>query len=126
MSTSLEDVLARFSAEDRKEIEEGTRKMIDAERTLRDLRRASELADEELVDLLGATWDALALSDRLLELKLASIGRFLEAMGGDLQLVARMPGREPIAVALADLFPRDPDHESVQDPPAGDALRLAR
>lgn len=125
MSISLEDYMLEFSPEERREIEVGAQKMIEAERTLRDIRRAGDLADEELVDLVGATWDALALSERLLEMKLASIGRFLEAMGGELQIVARMPGREPITVALADLFPHDPADESERDRPADDALRLA-
>lgn len=127
MSVSLEEYMAEFSPEARREIEEGTRQLIEQERTLRDLRRASDLADEELLDLVGTSRDAIVQADRLLEMKLASIGRFLEAMGGDLQLVARLPGREPVSVTLADLFDHDPARESEQESPAEDtnALPLA-
>ncbi|MGN6030600.1 MAG: hypothetical protein ACTHQE_02945 [Thermomicrobiales bacterium] len=115
-----------FSDGDRKEIEEGARVLIDEERTLRDLRRASDLVDEELADLAGITVEAIAQAERVLEMKVASIGRFVEAMGGEVQLVARFPGRSQVAFSLADLFPLDAsgEHDN-KDVDRAERLRMA-
>jgi len=126
MSTSLDDVLKGFSDDDRKKIDEGARLLIEDERTLRDLRRASDLADEELADLAGVPVDAIEQAERILELKVASIGRFLEAMGGDVQLVARFPDRSPVAFALSDVFVREVPSSSEATPEkSSERLRLA-
>ena len=74
--------------------------------TLRDLRRAFDLTQPELADVLGIEQDGVSRMERRSDMMLSTMTRFVEAMGGKLRLVAEFPGRAPYSVKMADVVDR--------------------
>jgi transcriptional regulator with XRE-family HTH domain len=66
--------------------------------TLKDLRRAVEQTQEELAAKLGVGQDTVSRIERRSDVLLSTLRRYVEAMGGELQLVARFPNRVPLVI----------------------------
>jgi transcriptional regulator with XRE-family HTH domain len=66
--------------------------------TLKDLRRAVERTQEELAASLGVGQDTVSRIERRSDILLSTLRRYVEAMGGELELVARFPNRPPLVI----------------------------
>jgi transcriptional regulator with XRE-family HTH domain len=107
VTTTLKDIKDRLPADRRQRIERRTRELIAEEMTLRDLRKANDLTQKRLAELLGIGQDSVSRLEKRSDLLLSTLRDYVAAMGGSLELVARFPDREPVVVSgLADL-----DHE---------------
>lgn len=89
--TSLDDFLATFSAEDRQKIDEMAQELM-LESGLAQLRQDLELSQKDLAEALGISQPAVAqIEQRGNELKLSTLKRYVETMGGKLSLAVQMP-----------------------------------
>lgn len=77
-----------------------------ATHSLRELRKARTLTQEQLVESLNMAQGDISKLERRADLYVSTLRRYIEAMGGQLDLVARFPDGETIPVALAE-FPDD-------------------
>ncbi len=66
--------------------------------TLKDLRLAVELTQEELAHNLGVGQDTISRIERKSDMMLSTLRRHVEAMGGKLELVAHFPNRQPYVI----------------------------
>lgn len=66
--------------------------------TLKDLRRAVERTQEELAVTLGVGQDTVSRIERRSDILLSTLRRYVEAMGGELELVARFPNRPALVI----------------------------
>jgi DNA-binding XRE family transcriptional regulator len=62
-----------------------------AEMRLQELRKARRLSQEELAERLGATQPEVSKIERRTDMYVSTIRRYIEAMGGQLEIVARFP-----------------------------------
>lgn len=101
------DVRAKAAARDAK-FEEGVRgerKKLDREiaaheATLTELRRARAMTQATLAEAFGTSQGEVSRIERQADLYLSTLARYVEAMGGELELVARFDDeRVPLALA---------------------------
>jgi transcriptional regulator with XRE-family HTH domain len=58
---------------------------------LHELRRARQLSQEQLAEELGATQPEISKMEHRTDMYVSTLRRFVEAMGGQLEIVARFP-----------------------------------
>ncbi len=107
----------KLSAAQRKKVEARAEKLIAEEMTLCELRTARRLTQVRMAKTLGITQDSVSRLERRSDLLLSTLRKAVEAMGGDLSLVARFPDRP--AVVLAGIAESDPPPKRRRKPVRG-------
>lgn len=105
MALSSDDVLNRhLSAAGRKKAKARSRELIAEYKTLQELRKARELTQSRLAEILGVTQDNVSRIEKRSDVLLSTLRSYVEAMGGELDLVVRFPDHEPVHIrSLSDL-----------------------
>lgn len=104
MVKRLEQIMAKFSAEEQEQIQAKADELIAEEMTLRQLRKAYQLTQVDLAKQLGVRQDTVSKLEQRTDLLLSTLTNYIQAMGGDLKLVAEFPDRQAVIVTgLADL-----------------------
>lgn len=103
MTVSLDDVMKKFTPEQRLQVEARAAELIEEELTLRDLRQAQHLTQERMAELMGVEQENVSRLERRADLLLSTLSSYVAAMGGKLRLVAEFPNRHSVAIALADI-----------------------
>ena len=106
MAVNVNAKIRKLSATRRKKVEARAEELIAEEMTLRELRTARRLTQVRMAKTLGITQDSVSRLEKRSDLLLSTLRRTVEAMGGDLSLVARFPDRP--AVVLAGIAESDP------------------
>jgi len=75
---------------------------------LGELRRARQLTQETLAETLGMSQSEVSKVERRTDLYVSTLRRYIEAMGGELQIFARFPNGE---VEVIQVAPEAADHE---------------
>jgi len=96
MTISLKDAMSRVSAKRRKKIEARAGELIAEEMTLRDLRKAHELTQEKMAELLDIKQESVSNIEKRSDLLISTLRGYVEAIGGDLSLLVRFPNRPPV------------------------------
>jgi transcriptional regulator with XRE-family HTH domain len=106
--TTHEEFKKRLSPERQKKIKARSAQLLAEELTLKDLRKALRMSQETVADLLGMRQGDLSKFERRSDAYLSTIRRYVEAMGGSLDLVAKFPDREPVhLINIGDLAEHD-------------------
>ncbi|TSA11503.1 MAG: helix-turn-helix domain-containing protein [Comamonadaceae bacterium] len=66
--------------------------------TLKDLRRAAQQTQQDLAAALGVGQDTISRLEKRSDMLLSTMRRYVEAMGGTLELVAQFPNRPPVVI----------------------------
>lgn len=66
--------------------------------TLKDLRQAVEQTQEDLAATLGVGQDTISRLEKRSDMLLSTLRRYIESMGGKLELVAQFPNRPPVII----------------------------
>lgn len=98
----LQDAMNALSADRRTKVETRAKALIAEEMTLRDLRRAQDLTQECMAELLGVGQDNISRLEGRADMLLSTLRSYIAAMGGSLDLIVRFPDRP--SVSLAALF----------------------
>ena len=107
MPSNINDKLRTLSSAQRKKVKARAAQLIAEEMTLRELRRARRLTQVRLARNLGISQDSVSRIEKRTDLLLSTLKRTVEAMGGELSLVAKFPDRDP--VVLSGIAPDDRD-----------------
>ena len=99
MATTLKSKMRKLGAVRRKKIETRAAELIAEEMSLRDLRRALKLTQERMAQDLGISQDGISRLEKRSDVLLSTLRGYIEAMGGELHLVAEFPGRDPVSLA---------------------------
>lgn len=94
MARILNQVLATLPVRRRAKIERRASELA----TLKDLRQAVERTQEELAVSLGVGQDTISRIERRSDMLLSTLRRYVEAMGGTLELVAEFPDRPRMVI----------------------------
>ena len=90
MARKFRDLMADWSPERIAEVEAGAREML-LEMPLNRLRQARNLTQDELASAMGTTQASVSKLERRSDVYLSSARRYVEAMGGELEITARFP-----------------------------------
>jgi transcriptional regulator with XRE-family HTH domain len=107
MPITLKDKMKELSPAQRKKVEARAAELIAEEMTLRELRHARKLTQVRMAKTLGVTQDSVSRLEKRSDLLLSTLRKTVEAMGGNLSLVAEFPDRPPVVLAgIAEDDPR--------------------
>ena len=98
MATTLREKMAQLPPGRRARIEAEADRLHGEYLTLRDLRKAKELTQEQVAETLGIRQATVAQLEKRSDLLLSTLRSYVEAMGGRLRLLVEFPGRPPIAL----------------------------
>src|SRR5258708_30213219 len=99
MSTNVDAVLATISPSRRKKIESRAADIIAEEMTLQELRHARKRTQVTVAKTLGIGQDQVSRLEQRTDFLISTLRGYIEAMGGNLSLVAEFPDRKPVVLA---------------------------
>ena len=100
MAKRLEDVLSALPAKRQAKITHRAAELA----TLRDLRVAASQTQADMAQALGVRQDTISRLEQRSDMLLSTMRRYVEAMGGQLEIVATFPNRPSVKLAhLADI-----------------------
>ncbi len=100
---TLDQKMNSLSATRRKKIQARADVLIAEEMTLQELRRARKVTQVRIAKELGIRQEGVSRLEKRSDLLLSTLRNAVRAMGGDLQLVAAFPDREPVVLSgIAD------------------------
>ena len=109
MAITLKDKMKGLSPARREKIEARTAELVKEQMTLQELRRARKLTQVSVAKELGITQDSVSRLEQRSDLLLSTLRKTVEAMGGNLSLVAEFPDREPVILSgISDDEPTKP------------------
>ena len=96
---TLTQKLGALTRARRKKVEARAAALIAEEMTLQELRQARKLTQVRLAKALGISQDGVSRLEKRSDLLLSTLRKSVEAMGGNLSLVAEFPDREPVVLS---------------------------
>ena len=108
MPIRLKDYVAKLPKKRQKAIEKRTAELIAEEATLRQLREARERSQEDLAKKLHIKQAAVSKLERRTDMYLSTLRNYIEAMGGQLEIIARFPHQ---AVRINQFETLDPENQ---------------
>ena len=103
MPTNVNDVIAALPARRRKKVEARAHYLIAEEMTRQQLRRLRNRTQVEVAQALGVTQDSVSRLEQRTDLLLSTLRKYVQAMGGNLSILAEFPGQAPVKLTgLAD------------------------
>ena len=108
MAVNVDNKIAGLDPARRRKVEEKAAALIAEEMTLQELRKARRLTQVNVARKLGISQDGVSRLEQRSDLLLSTLRKTVEAMGGNLSLVAKFPDRPPVELAgIADNDPAD-------------------
>ena len=99
MGKTLEDKLQELSPERRQRIEDHATQLIAEELSLRDLRKALSMTQDQLAENLQIRQEGISRLEQRTDLLLSTLQKHIVAMGGELQLIVQFPDRPPVRLS---------------------------
>jgi len=99
MGKSLDEKMKALDATRRKKVEARAAELIAEEMSLRDLRRALAKTQTQMAKKLGIGQEGVSRLEQRSDLLLSTLRGYVEAMGGELRLIAEFPDRPPVALS---------------------------
>jgi transcriptional regulator with XRE-family HTH domain len=90
MATKWRTIREKMDPERQERIRKRTEELL-AELPLQELRQARALSQQEMAEVLGLNQATVSKLERRTDMYLSSLRRFVEAMGGELEISANFP-----------------------------------
>src|SRR5258707_761456 len=97
--TNLERIRNELNHARRKKVAARAARLIAEEMTLQELRRARKLTQVRMAKELGIGQDGVSKLEKRADLMISTLRKTVEAMGGNLSLVAEFPDRDPVVLS---------------------------
>lgn len=102
MARTLDEVIASLPPDQQRDIAEASAHLLEEEMTLRDLRKAHELTQVRMAETLHISQDGVSRIEKRSDFLLSTLRSYVEAMGGQLRLMAEFPNRKPVTITGLD------------------------
>ena len=99
---TLKQIMADLPATERRAVQARTAELLAEEMTLAQLRRAMDATQSTVARRLRIRQDGVSRIEARGDVRLSTIREYVAALGGTVELVARLPGRAPIQLTLAE------------------------
>src|SRR6266478_4708463 len=96
---TLKQKMKVIGVDRRKRVEARAAALIAEEMTLQELRQARKLTQVRIAKALGISQDGVSRLEKRSDFLLSTLRKTVEAMGGNLSLVAEFPDREPVVLS---------------------------
>ena len=93
MPKQFKELRKKMSAEAQAEVHQRALEMLQ-QLALAELRQAQHLSQEELAKVLNIQQPAVAKIEKKVDMHISTLKRFIEALGGELEIKALFPDRE--------------------------------
>ena len=104
MATALHDKMKSVGSKRRKKIEARAAELVAEEMALRELRKAHHRTQTSMAKQLGISQDGVSRLEKRSDLLLSTLRNYVEAMGGNLHLIAEFPDQPPVMLSgLSDI-----------------------
>jgi DNA-binding XRE family transcriptional regulator len=107
MARTLDEVIAGLPADQQRDIAAKAAQLIEDEMTLRDLRKAHALTQRRMAEALHISQDGVFRIEKRSDFLLSTLRSYVEAMGGQLRLIAEFPNRKPVTISGLDSLETD-------------------
>ena len=111
MAGKFQELRDKMSPERRKKIDAMTKEML-AQMPMHELRHARQLSQQQLAELLDIKQGSVSKLERRTDLYISTLRRYIEALGGKLELQAHFPEGSVTISRLGQI--EDSDEEAVQ------------
>lgn len=98
MARTLKQVLDELPPKRRKEHERRFKELVNEVESLRELRRLSAQSQAKIARTLKISQPAVSKIEKQTDLYLSTLRNYVEAIGGELDVVVRLPNRKPVKV----------------------------
>lgn len=98
MVRMLKDVIDALPPKRRAEIDRRFKELVNEVESLRELRRLSEMSQAKIAKTLKISQPAVSKIEKQTDMYLSTLRSYVEAMGGELDVIVRLPNREPVKV----------------------------
>jgi transcriptional regulator with XRE-family HTH domain len=126
MARTLNDFIAALPQEEQRAIHQEAERLIAEEMTLRELRKARARSQQVVGRALKVNQATVSKLERRTDMYVSTLRSFIEAMGGELDIIARFPDHIPVRISqfeeLGDVFNApagldlQPSHASTHHP----------
>lgn len=99
MPVNVNEIIRKLSPAERKKVEHRAAEIIEEEMSLRDLRKARKLTQARVAKVLGVTQDSVSRLEKRSDLLLSTLRKAVQAMGGNVRIVAEFPDRSPVVIS---------------------------
>jgi transcriptional regulator with XRE-family HTH domain len=106
MPVKFDDYMAKLPKKRQQAIKKRAAELIAEEATLRQLREARDRSQVEMAEKLRINQAAVSKLERRTDMYLSTLRSYIEAMGGELEIIARFPQR---AVRIIQFEALDPE-----------------
>ena len=96
---NLDKKLKALGSARRRKVEARAAALIAEEMSLRELRHALKLTQQNLAETLNIGQDGVSRLEQRSDLLLSTLRSYVEAMGGSLSLIAEFPDRQPVMLS---------------------------
>jgi len=104
MAKNIDDIIAKLKPAQQEKIKSRAKELIAEELTLQELRQARKLTQVRMAKRLNVAQKQISAIEKRTDMHISTLRRAIEAMGGNLLLVATFPDRQPVTLAgIADL-----------------------
>ena len=100
MGKTLEELMAELSPARRKRVEARSAEIEKEMQSLRDLRRARRLTQQHMAKSLGVKQHSISRLEQRSDMLLSTLRDYVSKMGGELQVNALFPGRDPVRIEI--------------------------
>lgn len=99
MARNIDDIINKLPAARRKKVERRAAELISEEMSLQQLRRARKLTQQKMAKSLHIGQEGISKLEKRSDLLISTLRGYVEAMGGQLSLVAEFPDRKPVVLS---------------------------
>jgi len=99
MPVNVNEIIRKLTPAERKRVEGRAAELIAGEMSLRDLRKARRLTQTRVAKALGITQDSVSRLEKRSDLLLSTLRKTVQAMGGEVRIIAEFPGCAPVRLA---------------------------
>jgi predicted transcriptional regulator len=104
MPVPLKDILDALPPKRRAELDRRYKKLVDEVESLRELRRLSDKSQAKIAKVLKISQPAVCKIEKQTDMYLSTLRDYVEAIGGELDVIVRLPNRAPVRVrSLEDI-----------------------
>ncbi len=99
MAKKIDEVIGRLPKKRQKRIEKRSQELVQEYMALQEIRKAMALTQKDMAGKLKISQDGVSRLERRSDMLLSTLRKYIESMGGKLNLVAELPNRPPVEIA---------------------------
>jgi transcriptional regulator with XRE-family HTH domain len=98
MPVPLKDILDALPAKRRAELDRRFKELVNEVESLKELRRLSTKSQAKIAKSLKISQPAVSKIEKQTDMYLSTLRSYVEAIGGELDVIVRLPNRKPVKV----------------------------